>query len=240
MKLVDEPQLMILPGTLCDMQAFAEVQHLAGGLSAIHVEYSDADNAPEMASIILERAPRRISLCGFSLGGAVALEMIAQAPERIVRLALIGTNPGTMAPERVEANRTALELARARGCPTYITGVWEDSVPPARRDDRKLRATLNIMAASVPVPRFESQLLIGANRLDSRPRLAAINVPTLVVCGTEDRICPPALSIEMAAAIPNARLALVEGAGHYVTLEQPQAVADEIAAWLATPATIMH
>jgi pimeloyl-ACP methyl ester carboxylesterase len=232
--------LLMLPGTLCDRRVFAEVLDLAGRPDAIVEEYGDAQSAPDIARRILARAPDRLSLCGFSLGGLIALEIAAQAPGRVERLALIAANPRPMTMERADENRISLARARTHGCASYIPRVWDASVPSHRRADTGLRATIEAMAASASLEDFESQLRIAANRADSRPRLSAIAIPTLIVCGTEDRVCPPALSIEMADAIPQARLALIEGAGHYVTLEQPQAVADEIRAWLAVPATITH
>ena len=56
---------------------------------------------------------------------------------------------------------------------------------------------------------------------DQVERARAIDVPTLVLCGTEDRITPPALSEELAALIPGAKLELIERAGHLANAEQP-------------------
>ena len=70
---------------------------------------------------------------------------------------------------------------------------------------------------------------------DSRPRLSRIGVPTLVLCGAQDRTCPPAMSITIAEAIPHARLKIVPDAGHYLPLERPDLVAHELTAWLAMP-----
>jgi pimeloyl-ACP methyl ester carboxylesterase len=232
--------LLMLPGTLCDRRVFAEMLDLVGQSGASVEDYAEAESAPDIARRILARAPEQFSLCGFSLGGLIALEIIAQAPDRVERLALIGANPRPITSERIDENRASLARARTEGCASYIPHVWDASVPPSRRADSDLRATIEAMAAAASPSAFETQLRIAANRADSRPRLSAIAVPTLIVCGTEDRICPPAMSIEMADAIPHARLALIRGAGHYVTLEQPQAVADEITAWLALPATITH
>ncbi len=57
-------------------------------------------------------------------------------------------------------------------------------------------------------------------------------MPVLVVVGAEDRVCPVADSETIAAGVPDARLAVVPGAGHFVVLEAPQAVAAEVAGWL--------
>ncbi len=61
-------------------------------------------------------------------------------------------------------------------------------------------------------------------------------MPALVACGAEDRVCPPELSREIADGIAGARLAIVERAGHYLTLDQPEIIAQLLAEWLAAPA----
>jgi pimeloyl-ACP methyl ester carboxylesterase len=53
--------------------------------------------------------------------------------------------------------------------------------------------------------------------------------------GDEDHICPPSLATEIATAIPNARLEIIPGAGHYASLDQPQAVGRALQRWLAAP-----
>ena len=69
-------------------------------------------------------------------------------------------------------------------------------------------------------------------RIDSRPGLGAIAVPTLVGVGELDTLTPPALAQEMAAAIPGAELVVFAGAAHMSAMEAPQAVADAMRAWL--------
>lgn len=228
--------LLLVSGTLCDARVFAPM--LADlGIPAPTMTIGGAESAPEMAERILAAAPPRFALCGFSLGAIVALEMIAQAPERIDRLALIGGNARQMSPSTAEARRLAVAIAASEGCASFVATAWDASVTAARREDRGLRAELEAMAAAVPLNVFRQQVEISINRRDSRPRLGQIAVPTLVVCGEEDQICPPELSIEIASAIPAARLVVVERAGHYVSLDQPTIVAGEIRDWLARPAT---
>jgi pimeloyl-ACP methyl ester carboxylesterase len=69
-------------------------------------------------------------------------------------------------------------------------------------------------------------------RIDSRPHLAAINVPTLVLCGREDALTPVERHVEIAGAIPGARLAIVEDCGHLSTMERPQAVTALMRDWM--------
>ena len=70
-------------------------------------------------------------------------------------------------------------------------------------------------------------------RADARPWLPHITCPTLVVCGQGDRLTPPAHSVEIAAAVPRARLELLADCGHLLTLEQPTRVSQLLLDWLA-------
>lgn len=205
--------LIMLPGTVADARLFAPVlAHM--GMRATIPSLEGADTAAALATLLLAQLPRRFSLCGFSLGAIVALEIVAQAPERVERLALIGCNPGVLSPE-AHAARAALSREH------FVS----DSEP----------AIVCSMAAEASDESWRQQTAITLSRADSRSRLAAIAAPVTIICGADDRICPPALSSDLAAAIAGARLALIEGAGHYVTIEQPEAVADHLIAWLATP-----
>ena len=214
----DAAPLLMLPGTLCDARLYARVLDRMG-LKATVPALAGAETAAALAQLILANAPERFSLCGFSLGAIVALEIIAQAPDRVERLALIGCNPGTLDP-KARATRAALPQSDF-----------------ANLDDVPL---VHLMANAASAETYRQQTAITLSRSDSRARLSRIAVPALVLCGACDRICPPTLSIAIADAIPGARLALVSGAGHYVTLERPEAVADELSAWLATPTRSTH
>jgi pimeloyl-ACP methyl ester carboxylesterase len=168
----------------------------------------------------------------------VALEMVAQAPDRIERLALLGCNARATPPDKAAARRATIAVAEREGIESSIAGVWDASVPAWRYDDQSFRVELEAMALATPLPHFRDQIEIAINRVDSRPRLGKIDVPTLVACGEEDRVCPPELSVEIAAAIPGATLAILERAGHYLTLDQPEAVARLLRDWLAMPTPI--
>jgi pimeloyl-ACP methyl ester carboxylesterase len=69
-------------------------------------------------------------------------------------------------------------------------------------------------------------------RPDSRPGLAAIRCPTLMLVGEQDEGTPPEFAREIAAAIPGARLVIVPDSGHLSTIEQPQAVTKALVEWL--------
>jgi pimeloyl-ACP methyl ester carboxylesterase len=230
----DQTPLLMLPGTLADQRVFAPVLERLGR-TGINMRMAGATGTADMAASILARAPERFVLIGFSLGAIVALEVLAQAPERVERVALLGCNARALPADKAAARRATVPVAERHGTPSYIDGAWEASVPLHRRDDAELRALLHAMAADTPMPVFREQIEMAIQRVDSRPRLATLEMPALVACGAEDQVCPPELSAEIADAIPGATLAIVAGAGHYLTLDQPDEVARLTREWLAMP-----
>lgn len=205
--------LVLLPGTLCDAEVYRPVLERLG-VPGLTLALRDARSAAQMAERVLEQCPGKMSLLGFSLGAVIALHVAAMAPQRIERLALIGCNPGVLDDD-----------TRARRARIGRDDFIRQQVPPAAR----------AMALRASDAEFEAQTAMTLNRTDSVPRLGQIAVPTLVLCGAEDQICPPQLSRLIADRIPHARLAVIAQADHYVTLSQPDAVAREVLAWLATP-----
>ena len=93
-----------------------------------------------------------------------------------------------------------------------------------RHGDAALKSLVRAMAEETGAGGLHAPAAGDHGRADSRPALAAIECPTLVLVGDGDRLTPPKLSQEMAAGIPGARLVVVPDCGHLSTLEQPQAV----------------
>jgi pimeloyl-ACP methyl ester carboxylesterase len=226
--------LLLLPGTLCDATSFAPLL-LAAGLDGQFVRLAGQRSANGMARAVLAEAPPRFDLLGFSLGAIIALEIIALAPERVTRLALLGANPGPMPEDRAAGRRVLLDRARESGVRVFIEATWDLAVPSERRGDEAFRDRLIAMAGRVGLDAFDDQTAMTIERADSRPRLAEISVPTLVATGAEDRICPPQMSRAIADAIPGAELLIVPEAGHYAPLERPEILAEAVARWRHRP-----
>ena len=88
------------------------------------------------------------------------------------------------------------------------------------------------MAARLGPESFLNQNAALATRSDNRSVLSTIAVPTLVLCGSEERVCPVSIHEEIAASIPGARLVVVPGAGHLSTIDQPELVTHAMRRWL--------
>jgi len=197
------------------------------------------DSITEIAASVLAAAPHRFALVGHSLGGIVALEMWRQARHRISRLALLNNSARPPSDTHLEVwssmrNRTeagefttvARELAQlnCEGITAAATAGGQSS----------LFETWMAMAESVGPDGFLRQLRAQSTRPDSRPSLGDIDVPTLVLSGFDDAVCPVDLQEELAAGIPGARHVTLDGAGHMSPLDHPAEVAAELVTWLRT------
>jgi len=223
--------LVLLPGTLCDERLFAhQIEHLADIASVEVGDLTTADTITGMAAAVLDGAPRRFALAGLSLGGIVAIEIMRIAPERISKLALLDTNHKPPTPSQVTSWELFEELTHAGRfedvARNLLDSLLHDKTPESI-------ALVLDMAARVGGERFLIQNAAHPTRPDNRRVLPTINVPTLVLCGREDRLCPVSVHKELAAAIPGARLVVIPGAGHLSTIDQPELVSQAMRSWLS-------
>jgi pimeloyl-ACP methyl ester carboxylesterase len=223
--------LVLLSGALCDAALW---RHQIAGLSDIaDVRVGDLtrdDSVGAMAARVLAGVPPRFALAGISLGGYVALEIMRRAPERVTRLALLDTTARPEEEPSAAGNPAARDAGAAGlGQVGLLTTLL---VHPKRLADRRLATILGAMAERVGRKAFLRQQRASRTRPDSRADLAAIACPTLLICGRQDPLAPPALHEEMAAAIPGAELLIIEECGHLPPLEQAEEVTGALRRWL--------
>ncbi|MEO6897127.1 MAG: alpha/beta fold hydrolase, partial [Caldimonas sp.] len=104
---------------------------------------------------------------------------------------------------------------------------------PTRLGDTALVGIVTAMARAIGRAGYVRQQEAIIGRADSRPTLAQIRCPTLVLCGREDALTPLALHEEMHAGIAGSTLVVIERCGHMSTLERPDEVNDALRRWLA-------
>jgi pimeloyl-ACP methyl ester carboxylesterase len=225
-------ELVLLSGMLGDHTVWSDVVADLGDVAhCTSPRIDEADSIAALSEAVLAEAPERFALAGHSLGGIVALQVLRDAPERVTRLALLNTSGRGASAAQLES---WTELARRTHAGEFAAVAAELGVQtlPAVRQDDDLVARNTAMADTVGAAGFLRQLEAQATRPDSRPRLAEVAVPTLVVSGALDHVCPPALQEELAAGIPGARHVVIRSAGHMAPLETPHEVAQALRLWL--------
>lgn len=228
--------LVLLPGLLCDGALWRHQTETLGDAASFTIgDFTDDDSIEAMARSVLVEAPENFALAGLSMGGYVAFEIMRQAPGRVTRLALLGTSARADTPEKTVYRGGLIELARKGRFKGVTPRLLPLLIHPGRLDDEELTGCVMAMAERIGKDAFLRQQSAILKRVDSRPHLAAIHCPTLVLCGRQDAITPLEVHQEMADAMPRASLVVVEDCGHLATLEQPQAVSAALRDWLQIP-----
>jgi pimeloyl-ACP methyl ester carboxylesterase len=185
-----------------------------------------------MADAVLGQAPARFALAGFSMSGCVALEVVARAPERVSRLALLSTSAHGLPPPVRQHYRGSIAGIEAGGLGAYLVDAFPRYVAPERAHDPALWETFAAMAEGLGPATAVRQMRALLDYPGFGGDLGRIACPTAVICGREDRRTPVAVHEELAGLIPGAKLRVVERAGHFTPLEQPRAVTDALRDWL--------
>jgi pimeloyl-ACP methyl ester carboxylesterase len=181
-----------------------------------------ADDVAALLDALGIREP--VVLGGLSMGGYVALAFLRKHPGRLAGLILADTRAEADITEG-KANRDRMILVAQHGTasnvieqllPRMVSSETQQQRPAVVEEVRRI-------ASAQPTAGIVGALQAMRDRPDSTPWLAGIRVPTLVVGGGDDVVTPPATAEALAAAIPGARLATIQGAGHLANLEQPEA-----------------
>jgi pimeloyl-ACP methyl ester carboxylesterase len=230
--------IVLVPGLMCDATVWRD--QMAGLGTDRHIQVAGhalSDSLGAMAERILDEAAPRFALAGHSMGGRVALEVMARAPERVTRLALLDTGYEALARgeagDREKAGRyRLLEIARRDGMLAMARDWARGMVHIARLEDAALMGAIHSMIAGAGVAQFEAQIRALLARPDRTALLKSLHLPTLVLCGRDDGWSPLSRHEEMARLIPGSKLVSIADCGHMSTMERPEAVTAAMLSWL--------
>jgi pimeloyl-ACP methyl ester carboxylesterase len=225
--------ILLVPGLVSSPRIYAPVVPALWRFGPVTVaNHIRDDNMGAIARRILAEAPPRFALAGHSMGGYIAFEILRQAPERVAKLALLNTQARPDTPEATIRRRGQIARAQSGEFRAVLDELFAGFVHPSRRGDAALRQLVHDMGEDVGAEAFARQQTAVMTRPDSRPILAWIRCPTLVLSGDEDDTIPNSLSVEMANGIHGARLRILPNCGHLPQPEQPQATAEALVEWL--------
>lgn len=225
--------IVLIPGLASSPRIYAPVAPALWAFGPVTVaNHIRDDSMAAIARRVLSEAPPRFALAGHSMGGYIAFEIMRQAPERVARLALINTQARPDSPEASARRTRQVGEANAGRLHGVLDELYPGFVHPSRADDNGLRRIIHDMGDDVGAAGFARQQRAIIARADSRPTLATIACPTLVLSGDTDNTIPNSLSQEMADGIAGAKLVIIPDCGHMPQIEQPAATAAALTEWL--------
>jgi pimeloyl-ACP methyl ester carboxylesterase len=218
---------------MCDERIFSpQIEALSQNLEVTIADISNFSSVRELASDVLKKAPKKFSLLGHSMGGIVAMEIYSQEPNRIEKLILMDTNPKAeldevklkREPQIREVNKgKLLEVMRDEMKPNYLA---------ESENKTNVLSVCMDMALNLGPDVFINQSRALQSRLDQQNTIQSIKIPVLIMCGSEDKLCPVERHEMMHNMISDSDLKIINNAGHMPTLEQPRETTEVIKEWL--------
>lgn len=233
------PDLVLLPGWGMSAQVWTEVAALLAPQFRVHcVDWSaDAAGAPATLDALADEVAKavaapRATVCGWSLGGQLALRWALRAPAQVARLILVATTPCFVRRPGWDCGmEPAVFDAFAQDLAHDLQGTLQRFIALQAHGDTAERTVIRHLRACIAAS-DAAALAAGLQllkRTDLRAELAQIRQPALVVHGERDGMVPAGAAEFLQRTLPDAKLATIAGAAHAPFIAQPRAVAQRIA-----------
>ncbi len=227
--------VVYIPGSLCDARVFtAQLLGVQAPATVANI-YSD-DSIEAMAQRVLADAPETFCVVGLSLGGIVAAEVAAIAPERVKGVALLDTNLDAPNDQQIRTRTRWASDTRAGHFIDVVTELISEMTAWPAVTGPEILAMARDLGPAV----FLSQNRALLHRTDRRQLVSLFDCPTLIACGEGDRVCSPGVHAELASYNPRAKLVMIENAGHLSTIDQPEALNRVLNDWIEQANTQFH
>ncbi len=224
--------VVLIPGLLCDGFVWeAVVAALHGKIPVAVADLSTQDSLTRMAADTLNAHRGDLFVAGHSMGARVALEMARLAPERVKRLALLDTGIHPLKQGEPEKRAEIVAFAHEHGMTALAKRWLPGMVHSGRTEDAGLMAQLTAMVERMDPDLHARQIHALVTRPNASEYVAGIGCPALLAVGRQDQWSPVAQHEDMLRRMPNATLTIIEDAGHFAPVEQPQAVAALLSDW---------
>jgi pimeloyl-ACP methyl ester carboxylesterase len=235
---MSQPVLLLIPGMSNTPAVWGPTRAHLGegdGLEVRVIDVRQAADIPAMAragwrALADLPAERPVLLAGFSMGGYVALQMLAQAPRPVQGLALVCSSARPDSPDSAPMRERAIAAA-TRDYAKYVNSVTQWLLAHAPDIDPALLQAIRADQLAAGAEATVAQQRAVSLRADQRPLLRGLGIPLLAVAGERDQLVPPALSREAAELAPGARLEIVPGVGHLLPWEAPQGLGTVLRGW---------
>jgi pimeloyl-ACP methyl ester carboxylesterase len=240
---MNTPVLLLIPGMSNTPAVWGPTRAHLGEGEGLEVRVTDVRLASDIAAMAragwqaLADVPagRPVLLAGFSMGGYVALRMLADAPRQAQGLALVCSSARPDSPDSAPMRERAIAAA-TRDYGKYVNSVTQWLLAHAPSIDPDLLQAIRADQLAAGADTTIAQQRTVSQRADQRALLRGLRIPLLAVAGERDQLVPPALSQEAAELAPDARLEIVSGVGHLLPWESPERLGPLLRTWALTAA----
>lgn len=196
--------------------------------------YAMDDFAADIVTLLDRLGIDRAVWVGHSMGGYITLAALRRWPSRVRAAVFVATHARADTPEKKFQRETSADIVLNKGVSdTAFSMMGAIFAPEVDRQGKMAQSIYDIMVGSSPQA-VAGALRGMAVRPDSRPMLAGLSIPALVIAGAEDEIAGAELTGELAGLIPGARHVVISGAGHMPMVEQPDATTGALREFLET------
>lgn len=222
---------LLIPGLVCDGHVWNATAEALAPLPVAVADVTTQPTIPAMAADLLAQHPGPLVLIGHSMGGRVAMEMAHQAPDRIRAMALLNTGIHPKKNGEEIKRQQMIDLAHQQGMSGLAKAWLPGMMAQGRTPDPGVMAGLRAMVCRMTPQIHERQIRALIARPDAAATVGAFTGPMLLMTGRQDVWSPIAQHEEIARLCPQARLEIIEDAGHFAPVEQAGTVAALLAGW---------
>jgi pimeloyl-ACP methyl ester carboxylesterase len=216
---------ILIPGLLCDAFVWEPLVKRIEGVARV-ADLSTQDDITTMAKDCLAIVKGKLKVAGHSMGARVAIEMVRLEPERIERMILLDTGIHPLKEGELEKREEIVRFAYDKGMQTLAERWLRGMVYEPNQQDVKLMSDLTNMVLRKNPELHERQISALINRPDALNYLHQISCPVLLIVGRQDMWSPVSQHEKMLNLLSNAKLEIIEDAGHFAPVEKPELVSE--------------
>ena len=225
--------LVFIPGMMCDSRLFQpQISEFSKQYLVCIAPVSYSDSIEKISFEILRQLPPKFTLIGLSMGGILAMEIIKKEPERVMKIVLMDTNFKSETSETKSKRIPQIKLVNEGKLEAVMKKQIMQNYLIKNKKNQKILELCLKMAKELGKEIFINQSKALAARKNYKEILKKIKVPSLIICGRYDRLCPIEVHREMESLIKYSTLEIIPDAAHLPTLEQPSYLNKILKEWL--------
>lgn len=227
------PVVYLLPGLLCDQEVWSQQASALESFAQVRIpDFRGYDSLKDMANSVLQNAPQNFAVVGHSMGGRIALEIVNLAANRVSDIVLMSVGAHPVTKDEIENRMALVELAEESGMQALANTWARLMIQQDYPEDTAMSFLIQRMVLRNTLRDFKSHILAGLNRDNQSLYLPHIRQKVLLICGDQDHWSPVSQHESIQKLISNAEIKIVKGAGHMLTLDNPEKINRLLVQWL--------